>query len=123
MQSSWRRRWSGLAAATLVAAALVPAGALSAEAGSAYRVSLADLDLGSQEGVTTLYGRLATASAAVCSLPEARGYTARHRARRCIAITLAAELAELSPGLRAALRGVPGSPSGTQLAERSFVAR
>jgi len=69
-----------------------------------YRVNVADLNLQSTDGVVALYSRLEVATDAVCGLAQAHGYAERQRARRCIAVTLAAEIRELGPDLGPALR-------------------
>ncbi len=69
-----------------------------------YRVNLADLDLQSIDGVVALYSRLEVAADTVCGLALARGYAERQLARRCVAVTLAAEIRELGADLGPALR-------------------
>ncbi len=83
-------RWHIFAAGTLVAGS-----ALAAETAVPYRVPVQDLDLTSPEGVVALCSRLEIAATAVCGLDEAHGYAERQRARRCVAVTLEAEIAEL----------------------------
>jgi UrcA family protein len=83
-------RWHFIAAGTLVAGS-----ALAAETAVPYRVPVQDLDLTSPEGVVALCSRLEIAATAVCGLDEAHGYAERQRARRCVAVTLEAEIAEL----------------------------
>ncbi len=69
-----------------------------------YRVNVADLNLQATDGIVALYSRLEVAAGAVCGLAQARGYTERQRARRCVAVTLAAEIRELGPDLGPVLR-------------------
>jgi|GEM_PF-1385866 len=92
-------RWRVLAAVPLIAGS-----GLSAETGMTYSVPVADLNLRSADGVGALYSRLEVAAGAVCGLAQARGYAERQRARRCVTVTLAAEIVELGPDLGAALR-------------------
>ena len=98
-KSRRRGRWRTLAAVPFIAGS-----ALSAETEMTYRVNGADLNLQTADGVVALYSRLEVAAGAVCDLAQARGYAERQRARRCIAVTLAAEIRELGPDLGPALR-------------------
>ncbi len=98
-KSRRRGRWRVLAAVPLVAGS-----AVSAEIEMIYIVPVADLNLRSTDGVVELYSRLEVAAGAVCGLAQARGYRESQRARRCVAVTLAAEIGELGPDLAPALR-------------------
>lgn len=65
--------------------AALPAEALAQETPASVRISYADLDLGTAEGVNTLKNRLAWAIAAVCSKFDSTAIVERQfAARRCV---------------------------------------